>query len=106
VLLNQPYTRVASLHKLQTRRQKILLHYRYTTDVNSTDMELQQLHRQSIAEMQLDLIPVDKHVQLKVATKDELNLMLRRNISIVDTSVAAAIPSTLEALTFQTPFLI
>jgi hypothetical protein len=104
VLLNKPYTRVESLHKLQTRRQKILLHHQYSTDDNSLDMEL--LHRQAIAEMQLDLQPVDRDVRLNVASKDELNLMLRRNIVIVDTWAAAAVPSTLEALTFQAPFLI
>jgi hypothetical protein len=102
VLLNQQYTRVASLHKLQTRRQKIWLHY--PTDVNSSDVEL--LLRQSITELQIDLMPVDKHVQLRVATEDEFNLLLRRNIVIVDTWTTAALPCTLEALTFQTPFLI
>jgi hypothetical protein len=102
VLLNQPYARVESLHKLQTRRRKILL--QYSTNANASHIEL--LRNQSIAELQLELVPVDKRVQIKVAAEEQWNLMLRRNIIVVDTWAAAAVPSTLDALTFQAPFLI
>jgi Protein of unknown function (DUF707) len=102
VLLNKPYARVASLHKLQTRRQKIWLHC--GSDIGSTDVEL--LKNRSIAELHLSAMHIDRNVQLKVATKGELNLMVRRNIVIVDTWATAAVPSALESLTFQTPFLI
>jgi hypothetical protein len=99
VLWGSPYSRAATLHQLATSRSKIWL---------SNNVDAQKSNA-ATAELQAEGVTPDTTVQVKVFNdrSNELNLLIRRNVVLVDVWPTGTVPfPLLAAMAWQAPILI
>jgi hypothetical protein len=99
VLWGSPYSRAAALHQLTTSRSKIWLFH--NADAQKSNA--------IAAELQAEGVTPDSTVQLKIFNdrSNELNLLIRRNIVLVDVWPTGTVPwPLLAAMALQLPILI
>lgn len=98
ILLGQQYRRVATLHRINTRRKKIWLPSR-------TDEEF--LSRRTQKELSIEKVTADPSVVIeRVESNEEYDRLVKQNIVVIDFWAAAANNAVMEAIALKAPFFI